>query len=76
MEKQTRHVDVRGRMTLFREFAGTTVTIERVSAIEVRVRKVGARKRKYALRELVAKITPKNRHPEIDTGLPVGREAW
>jgi antitoxin MazE len=31
---------------------------------------------KYALEELVARITPKNRHGEIEWGGPVGRELW
>lgn len=30
----------------------------------------------YALEELVARITPKNRHEETDWGGPVGRESW
>jgi antitoxin MazE len=30
----------------------------------------------YSLRELVARITPKNRHGETDWGGPVGREHW
>ncbi len=32
--------------------------------------------RKYALEELVSRITPANRHPETDWGPPVGREIW
>ena len=31
---------------------------------------------KYSLEELVAGITPRNRHPEFDTGAPVGKETW
>lgn len=31
---------------------------------------------KYRLADLVAKITPGNRHSETDWGKPVGREAW
>jgi antitoxin MazE len=31
-------------------------------------------KREYSLRELVSKITPQNRHVEIDFGRPVGKE--
>ena len=31
---------------------------------------------RYTLEELVAGITPENRHGEIDTGPSVGREAW
>jgi antitoxin MazE len=35
-----------------------------------------ARRAKYRLTELVRKITKKNLHGEVDTGAPVGREAW
>jgi antitoxin MazE len=34
------------------------------------------RKRRYTLDELVAGITPDNRHEEIDWGTPVGKEVW
>lgn len=30
----------------------------------------------YSLEELVAQITPENRHEEWDTGPPVGKEVW
>jgi antitoxin MazE len=30
----------------------------------------------YSLEDLVAKITPRNRHDESDWGSPAGREAW
>ena len=30
----------------------------------------------YTLAELVAKITPRNKHSERDWGAPVGDEAW
>ncbi len=30
----------------------------------------------YSLNELVAGITPKNRHGEIDWGSPAGHESW
>jgi len=30
----------------------------------------------YTLNELVAGITPQNRHAETDWGAPVGRELW
>jgi antitoxin MazE len=30
----------------------------------------------YSLEQLVAKITPRNRHNESDWGKPVGDEAW
>ncbi len=32
--------------------------------------------RKYALRELLKKVTPRNLHGEVPTGKRVGREAW
>ena len=32
--------------------------------------------RDYSLQELVAGITAKNRHREIDWGAPVGHESW
>ena len=31
---------------------------------------------KYDLKQLVAKITPNNRHDETDWGKPVGKEQW
>ena len=31
-------------------------------------------KKEYSLRELVSRITPQNRHGEIDFGRPVGKE--
>lgn len=33
-------------------------------------------RRKYELSELVARITPKNRHKETDWGQPQGGEPW
>jgi antitoxin MazE len=30
----------------------------------------------YSLEQLVAKITPRNRHDGTDWGTPAGREAW
>jgi antitoxin MazE len=30
----------------------------------------------YSLADLLAQITPENRHTEVDTGSSVGREAW
>jgi antitoxin MazE len=35
-----------------------------------------ARRRRYALRDLVSKITPRNRHAETHWGAPAGRESW
>ena len=33
-------------------------------------------RREYSLEELIARITPKNRHMETDWGGPVGNESW
>lgn len=33
-------------------------------------------RRTYCLDDLVKGITPQNRHSEVDTGTPVGREIW
>ena len=32
--------------------------------------------RRYSIEELVADITPRNRHRETDWGKPVGKEVW
>jgi antitoxin MazE len=37
---------------------------------------VGASSPTYSLEQLVARITPRNRHDENDWGTPVGDEAW
>jgi antitoxin MazE len=34
------------------------------------------RARAYSLDELLAQVTPENRHEEIDWGEPRGKEAW
>jgi hypothetical protein len=76
METRTRKVDSKARTTLFRDFAGCFIIVERVSSDELRVRKLRRASRKYSLAQLVAGITKKNRHAEIPTGRPVGGEVW
>jgi antitoxin MazE len=34
------------------------------------------RKRKRSLKQLLDKVSTKNRHAEIDFGAPMGRESW
>jgi antitoxin MazE len=34
------------------------------------------RRKRYSLDELIAEITPENRHDPVETGLAVGSEAW
>jgi len=65
----TRKADRRARIVLPDDFANATVIIERVGTGELRLRK------KVTLAQLVAGITPENRHAEVDTGPAVGREA-
>jgi antitoxin component of MazEF toxin-antitoxin module len=76
MNARTRKVDVRGRVTLFPDFAGELVVVERVSDDEVWVRKAKPVSRKYTLAQLLAGVTPENIHAEVDTGSSVGGEAW
>ena len=44
--------------------------------VEGELRLSPIREPKYTLEELVAQITPENRHDEIDWGPPVGKEVW
>jgi antitoxin component of MazEF toxin-antitoxin module len=76
MKVQTRKADAKGRVTLFPDFAGELVVVERVSDDEVRVRKAKPVSRKYTLAQLIAGVTPENIHAEVDTGPSVGGEAW
>ena len=51
------------------------------SEVEIRVTKDGIQIRRrraktYTLAELLKGVTPRNRHPEVDWGPPVGREFW
>lgn len=39
-------------------------------------RKRRRRSRGAALRGLLRRVTPRNLHEEVGTGVPVGREAW
>lgn len=52
---------------------GTAVEVS-VEAHSVVVRH--AKKNRRTLAELVARITPENRHEAIDWGRPMGKEAW
>jgi antitoxin MazE len=42
----------------------------------IEIARTRRRRRRYALDELVAGITPDNRHDEIEWGSAVGNEAW
>jgi len=53
--------------------AGSTVDISVENGALI-VRSV--RKRKYALSELLRRVSSRNLHDQIPTGKPVGREVW
>lgn len=42
----------------------------------IEIARTQRRKRRYTIDELVAGITPDNRHGEVDWGTPVGNEVW
>jgi antitoxin MazE len=55
--------------------------IEEGSAVDIAVREgklviTPGRKPRYDLTDLLAKVSKKNLHEEIDTGEPVGGEVW
>lgn len=75
MKTLTQKTDPKARLTLPSDFASCLVTVER-QGDELRVRKARrAVTRRYSFKELMAKVTKKNIHAEIDTGPAVGREA-
>jgi len=57
-------------------------TIGLTEGVEVELKLSGGRlivepvRHKYDLKQLLAKITPNNRHDETDWGQPVGKEPW
>lgn len=56
--------------------AGKEVTVRKVRNTVVIVPVRAKKKKRPTLTELVARITPENRHDEIDWGKPMGKEAW
>lgn len=57
--------------TRLRPGAEVELTVERGRLVAAPVRRP-----RHALAALLAGVTPRNRHREIDTGSPVGRELW
>ena len=51
-------------------------TVVEVSLVNGHIVIALARPPRPKLKSLLAKITPKNIHAEIDTGMPVGKELW
>ena len=57
--------------------AGKAANMEvRDGRLVVEIAKPNRRRRRYTLDQLVAGITSKNRHRELEWGSPVGNEAW
>ena len=54
--------------------------IEAGSTVDVSVKQgelvIRPARQRYALDDLLRRITPKNTHRETDTGAPTGREGW
>jgi antitoxin MazE len=89
---QCRYMEAFGRMTTWVAKWGNSlslrlpkavaqaVQIEEGDQVEITVQEgaivVRPSKPTFTLRELVGKITPANRHKEIDWGRPAGRESW
>jgi antitoxin MazE len=56
---------------------GKPATMEvRDGKLVVELAKPRRRQRRYTLEQLVAGISPENRHSELEWGPPVGNEAW
>jgi antitoxin MazE len=58
-----------------------TAGLEEGTMVELKVRSgrlmvVPAESPRYDLRQLVGRITPKNRHRLVDWGKPAGKETW
>ncbi len=70
-----RRSDQKARVILPADFASQLLIIERINDTELLIKKGRAvRKRKYTFKELVDGITPENRHAEVETGAPIGKE--
>ncbi len=71
----TQKTDQKGLLKLPGDFADCLVTVERVGE-ELRVRKVRqVPVRRYSFKQLMAGVTAKNIHAELQTGPAVGGEA-
>jgi antitoxin component of MazEF toxin-antitoxin module len=76
MKRITRKVDAKGRVTLFGDFAGQQVIVERIGEDEIRLKRVKGRAKKYTLAQLLSGVTPAMIPPEVDFGNPQGSEVW
>jgi antitoxin component of MazEF toxin-antitoxin module len=75
MSTEVRRSDKKGRVVLPVDFAASVLIIERVSDMELRIRKgQTVRKRKYTLEQLLEGVTPENKHAPVDWGPAIGKE--
>ncbi|MGH7169091.1 MAG: AbrB/MazE/SpoVT family DNA-binding domain-containing protein [Gemmataceae bacterium] len=75
MSIRTRKTDSKGRLQLPGDFTDCLVAVERMGD-ELCIRKVRqAAARRYSFKQLMAGVTAKNIHAEIQTGPAVGGEA-
>jgi antitoxin MazE len=51
-------------------------TVLNLAVSEGKVIAVPVRKKKLSLKQMLAHVTRKNLHAEVDSGSPVGREIW
>ena len=51
-------------------------TVLNLAVSEGKVIAVPVRKKKLSLKQMLAQVTRKNLHAEVDSGSPVGREIW
>lgn len=60
----------------FAEGAGLKLATEVEVSLEKGTLRLSAVRPRWQLRALVAKVTTRNRHAEVEVGQPVGRESW
>jgi len=60
----------------FAEGAGLKPATEVEVSLEKGTLRLSAVRPRWQLRELVSKVTTRNRHAEVEFGQPFGRESW
>ena len=74
MSSRTRKVDAKSRVVLPDDFAGKTVTLERLAQDEVRIRLAKAPRPRPAFDDLMAAMADAELPAPVDFGPPVGKE--
>jgi antitoxin MazE len=60
----------------FADGAGLKLATEVEVSLEKGTLRFSAVRPRWRLRELVSRVTSRNRHAEVESGRPVGRESW